>query len=265
MGYMNKKSSVEIITITRGRPVLLNRALRSALTQTYTGEISVKVVIDDCRETSAFMEKEYASTPCVSWIYKPRSETEESGPALLAKLRTEALLSSSALYVSFLDDDNEYYPFHIEKLADFMAAKNCDAAFSYLELFNRDGSRFLEHRFPWSRVEQEKVYLEKVAEGIMTPNSNIKRDKYGVSIDTNAWMIRRSSLGETFRIDDRFDHGDWKENLAEDDKMMFWFMENNKKVLPNGVVSVKYYLGGYSNIYDGSVEGTIAWKLSQKD
>jgi glycosyltransferase involved in cell wall biosynthesis len=255
-------NSVEVIIVTRGRMDLLGRSIQSALAQTYAGRIRVRVIIDDCRETLAFLQAGYASIDRVFWTYYSRSAEDKSGPSLLARLRTKALLEANADFICFLDDDNEYYPFHIEKLAAFLTSNPCDAAFSYLELFNRDGSKFLEPRFPWARERQQEVYWEKVADGIMTPGSNIKRDKYRVSIDTNAWMIRKASLGPSFCIDDCFDCCDWGNNLAEDDKMMLWFMASDKKVLPSGDVSVKYYLGGYSNVYDGSVAGTVLWDSS---
>lgn len=96
-------------------------------------------------------------------------------------------------------------------------------------------------------------------EGVVFEGSNEIHFKYGIVIDTNVWLIKRKIILEN-KISDDFSSQDWENNLAEDDKLMFGLYANKIRVLGNDEATVKYYLGGYSNVFDGSEKGTVIWK-----
>ncbi|MGG4340425.1 glycosyltransferase family A protein [Paenibacillus lautus] len=254
-----EEKSISVLTVTRGRAQLLDRAIKSVLSQTYQGPTQHYILIDDCLDTLRFLEKNYSGNERVAWKFYSRLESDKSGPSLLARLRTSAIHSVTSNWFSFLDDDNEFYPEHLEKLYDFAMENNCNAVHSYHEMLYRDGREYLEQRCPWARINQKERYRELVDMGVLTPGSNIFRDRLGIIIDTNVWLIKRSILSSV-NISDEFSIEDWDNNLAEDDKLMFMLQDMNIKVLTNEAVTVKYYLGGYSNVFDGSVEGTILWE-----
>ena len=63
---------------------------------------------------------------------------------MLARLRNDAIEKCKTEWFAFLDDDNEYYPNHLQELMDFAIEQNCDAVFSNSEIYYRDGKPFLE-------------------------------------------------------------------------------------------------------------------------
>ena len=53
---------------------------------------------------------------------------------------------------------------------------------------------------------------------------------------------------------------DYNECRPEDEKMMELLINNNVRVMCNKEVTVKYYLGGYSNETDDPIESTVQWE-----
>lgn len=255
---------ITVITNTKGRVELLKRAMKSVKNQNYKGKIYHFIYIDECPETLDFIEKNYKNDDSVYYFYYKRRKNDLSGPSLLARLRNDAVEKCKTQWFAFLDDDNEYYPNHLQELMDFAIEQKCDAVFSNSEIYYRDGKPFLEKYWQWERdPEKAKIRWEKMKEeGVVFEGSNERHFKYGVVVDTNAWMLKRDLILK-YKISDYFSEEDWINNLAEDDKLMLGLYNNNVRVLGNNKPTVKYYLGGYSNVFDGSVEGTIVWEKTK--
>ena len=107
-----------------------------------------------------------------------------------------AIYNTTTEYIAFLDDDNEYLPNHLKDLYEFSKNENCDAVHSYRRIFYNDGSPYLEELSPWgySLQERKNNYRMLLNEGIVSRGSNEWHDKYGITIDTNVWLIKTSLL-----------------------------------------------------------------------
>ncbi len=262
MTNFNKKDyeAVTIITITQNRVKYLERAIQTVKEQDYQGKIHHFIYIDDCPKTLEFLKNNYEDDPNVSWYYYKRKDDDLSGPSLLARLRNDAITRTVDKWLCYLDDDNEFYPEHIRNLYEFAVKNHYSAVYCNVEMLRRDGSKFLEEYWPWAREENRiSKYQYMLREGLVERGSNIRRYKYGIVVDTNVWLVKRE-VWEDCKIDDNFTQEDWENNLAEDDKLMYKMIEKGYKAYNNGATTVKYYLGGYSNEFNGSEDGTIVWK-----
>ena len=257
----NNYKPITVITVTRGRVDLLRRAIKSVKKQSYKGIVYHYIYIDDCQETLRFIKDNFIHDPYIYYYYYKRKINDLSGPSLLARLRNDAVFRCKTEWFSFLDDDNEYHNEHLQKLMDFALKNNCEAVFSNSKIYYRDGRPFIEKYWQWERdPEKAKIrWIKMEKEGVVFEGSNEIHFKYGIVIDTNVWLIKRKIILEN-KISDDFSSQDWENNLAEDDKLMFGLYANKIRVLGNDEATVKYYLGGYSNVFDGSEKGTVIWK-----
>ena len=258
--------NVTVITVTRGRPYLLKNAIESVKKQNYPGVIKHFIYIDDCKDTLEFVKENYKDDESVDYYFYHRNEKDVSGPSLLARLRNDAVYKCKTEWFSFLDDDNLYCEDHLKNLMDFAIQQNCEAVFSNSRIFYRDETPYIKKQWQWERDPEKGKEKWKQLEtlGVVVEGSNEIHFQYGIIIDTNVWLVKRELLLK-FPISDYFSEQDWINNLAEDDKMMLGFYENNVRVLGNNKPTVKYYLGGYSNVFDGSEKGTIIWKKTSNN
>lgn len=249
---------ITVITITKNRPQLLKRAIKSVKDQTISGVLHY-IIIDDCPDTLDMLTNEYSKDDSVVWKYCNSDDLVSAGPHRLSILRNDAIMDTDTEFFCFLDDDNEFYPNHLEQLLGFARSENCDAVHSYREILYRDGSPYLEELSPWGHTIEQRAekYHELLEYGIATPGSNIWRDRFGVTVDTNVWLIRTSVM-KKIRIPVEYSEEDFKNVVPEDAKMMIAMQQNNVEVKTNQKVTVKYYLGGYSNGC-GKTEGTVEW------
>lgn len=86
----NKLPLITVITITKNRPNLLERAIKTVKEQTYNN-IKHLIIIDDCPVTLKMLEEKYKNDCNIIWEYHKREKDDKSGPNVLAKLRTNAI------------------------------------------------------------------------------------------------------------------------------------------------------------------------------
>src|SRR5215470_1929975 len=110
------RDSITVITLTRGRPQLLSRAIESVQKQVYGGSILHLVLIDDCLTTLNVFSRAINRNKGIAWQFMSREPGEKTGPARLAKLRNYGINIADTEWVSFLDDDNEFEPDHLSSL-----------------------------------------------------------------------------------------------------------------------------------------------------
>lgn len=113
----NESPLVSVVIPTYSRPVTLARAVNSVLGQTYQN-IEVIVVDDndpssDARTETSDIMKQYESDPRVVYLKQPENRGGSSA-------RNAGWRYSSASYITFLDDDDEYSPDRIEKMVSCM-------------------------------------------------------------------------------------------------------------------------------------------------
>lgn len=248
--------NITVIIVTRKRFTLLDRAIASINQQDFDGKVKILIFIDDCSKTKRCLEKNYTQKDNFKWIFCPRRTGEKSGAVRLAYLRNRAIEASDTTWISFLDDDNEFESYHLSSLMHYALENNSEAIHSYRKLFYADGTPyyFSEELSPWVRdIEKAKEQFKLLSlHGVVRKGSNIIKDKVDLEkkfyrVDTNVWLIKRKILLQ-YKIPEEFTSQDWMNNVYEDEKLLQKLINHDVKIHCNKLSSVKYYLGGYSNI-----------------
>ena len=124
-GGIVKNNQVSVILRTKDRPLLLQRALASLANQTFR-DFEV-VLVNDGGEDVSRLALSFATQLSIKYIYNE-----------ISKGRTAAVNSgvqnSIGKWISYLDDDDILYPWHLEAL--FQAAQNNPCKFIYSD-YNR--------------------------------------------------------------------------------------------------------------------------------
>lgn len=127
---------VSIIITTYKRPTFLKRAIISALNQTYKN-IEV-VVVDDNNENSNYRKETENMILQFQDKVKYIKHSENKGAC---HARNTGILYSTGELFSFLDDDDEMYPEHIQKLLEkYLELDNAKIGvmFSQLEIIDKN-------------------------------------------------------------------------------------------------------------------------------
>jgi glycosyltransferase involved in cell wall biosynthesis len=112
---------VTVIVPTCNRPDMLVVALNSIFTQTY--ENYEVVVVNDGGEDVAHIIAPFEKLGCITCI---RTKTRK-GPAAARNL---GLQKARGKYIAYLDDDDIFYPDHLETLVNFLEDNNYHVAYS---------------------------------------------------------------------------------------------------------------------------------------
>ena len=248
-------NSITVITVTRGRANLLGRALESVRKQDYPGPIRHLVVIDDCSSTLRYLEQN-AKSDAVAWLLRKRRSCDERIPGRLGRLRNDGVGLATTYWISFLDDDNEFHPNHLSSLMTAAALGECSAAHSYRELLWPDGSPYLEPLFPWCSNETEaaRIYEHLRHEKVFEPGLHIMRDRVDPLdhahpirfVDTSEWLLSKETAMR-FPFPAECSLEDWAAMKTEDDYLLEKMVSARIPIACNGLATLKYYLGGYSN------------------
>ena len=134
---------VSVVIATRERPVLLHRAIRRVMEQTYAGEIEVVIVFDQSEPHPIEVD-----VPAHRSLTVIRNTERNPG---LAGARNSGVLATSGEWVAFCDDDDEWLP---EKLTRQMAAlqanPGCEIATSGIWVVYDD--KTIPRVFPKDRI-----------------------------------------------------------------------------------------------------------------
>lgn len=258
------EDEVTVLTVTRGRPSLLQRAIDSVDRQSHANLIHI-ILIDDCIDTYFALEKNERLPQHIHYFLRGRRIDERSGPVHLAELRNLMIRMTNTKWLCFLDDDNEYEADHISKLLECAHNHRVSAVHSWTQLFAFDNGPYLEESWPWCRdKEQGKIkYRKMTGKGAIKAGSNILRE--GVDnfpdrcVDTSAWLLDRSILSDNTMSSD-FSFQEWVDNKAEDDKLMGYLLQKKEPVVCNENASLKYYLGGYSTNHEEKQTHSQVWQ-----
>jgi GT2 family glycosyltransferase/glycosyltransferase involved in cell wall biosynthesis len=128
LGREEKKSldsppAVSVIVRTKDRPGFLQRALQSLTEQTFK-DFEVIVVNDQGRDVSDLIKR---FSPPLSLVYISHSENRGRGAALNSGLRR-----ARGEFITYLDDDDIYYPAHLATLYYFLS-RNDHYAVAYTD------------------------------------------------------------------------------------------------------------------------------------
>lgn len=115
---------VTIIITTYNRRNLLPLAIQSVANQTYK-KIELIVVNDAGDDVKDIVDKFNVDDRFVYYAYFNKEKNAGLGAA-----RNTGLEHAHGKYVNFLDDDDQFYPFHIETLVNYMEKNNCKIAYT---------------------------------------------------------------------------------------------------------------------------------------
>ncbi|GHE70203.1 hypothetical protein GCM10018785_43380 [Streptomyces longispororuber] len=261
-----RPQSITVVTLTRYRPVLVQRAMRSVRAQAVDVPVRHLVLIDDSEETRAALSAVAGEFPGCEIRYVPREPHEKSGPGRSSRLRNLGVRLADSTWIAYLDDDNEWTPDHLQSLLDCAREHGSRAVYSEVGLLDKDGAPYLEPRWPWANsvTEAERMYAEYVAKGVCVPGSNVIKDRPGtfdVPVDTSAWLLARELLLDV-PFEEEFSADDAEGLVSEDDKLYYRLVRGGEPMACTGRATLRYYLGGYSNsgeTVDPRERDSIAW------
>ncbi len=263
-------TGITVITVTRGRPDQLMRAMASVACQDYAGVVEHLVVVDDDARTIASLTGHERSTlrplrvePRGAIAARREGDRSFVYPHL-ARLLNVGIHLARYPWVAFLDDDNEFEPDHLSSLADLARETGSLAVHSGRQFVWPDGSPYLERHLPSAstREEGERLYellcrrgvwvrgtnivLDRVDRGSMAsaPNSTVMGAIDPVFlVDQNLWLISRALLIDV-PVPEVFSATDIAENTCPDDKMLAALTVAGVKIRSSGRSTVKYTVGG---------------------
>ncbi len=283
---------VTVITLTRGRPSLVRRAIDSVMAQDYEGLIVHVVVIDECARSAAALAAvetgggqpgmrrlRVVATTRLWGEQGAAGASRRSVYGRMGRLINSVAATATTHWITLLDDDNEYEPDHLRTVVGAANAAGAPAAHSWRRIFNADGSPYLEARFPWIDDERRAAatYRALRERGVWVAGTNILRDRAGPMIggvfrnsviarpcdpvqlvDHSSWLVRRDvfvrhALPESYS-QDSIDRGD-----CPDDMLLLNLLRAGVPIVSSMNASVRYYLGGISNprpVAAGGAEST---------
>lgn len=250
---------ISVITVTR-RPSNWLRCIETVEAQSYPGHLQHLFLVDD-RATDGTVLHPARRPDHVQLVHSSRSSTDVDGPSRLAHLRNEAISYVGPGYIAFLDDDNSWEPDHLESLWSTARTTRAEIVHSQRRLFEEDGRPYVRPEFPWGRdeISRRAIYAYCVAAGIMEPGSNIVRDRFEMRftwIDLGEWLFPPGFFPAD-PFDPDYGAWDWFNISVEDKSLPRLVYESGMRCESTGKATLRYYLGGYTNRYDG---GGLYWQ-----
>ncbi|MUN36817.1 glycosyltransferase [Actinomadura sp. NEAU-AAG5] len=271
---------ISVVTLTRRRPEMLRRAMDSVRAQDYEGEIEHVIVIDDDADSVPTAEQA-PSRPGLRVVpHLVRRPAEEVGLPherrytypRQARLFNEGARRASTPWVAYLDDDNEYEPDHLRTLMRTARASGARAVHSGRKMLFPDGSPYLDELWHTARHrdldEAARIYNMMCDRGVWIRGTNhlmdradpVRRETWRPStviepgdpvylVDQSSWLIRRDVLMD-HPIPETYSEEDHANNMAPDDKLLQVLLNNEVGIVPTGLPTVRYYLGGVSNLIE---------------
>lgn len=252
---------VSVIILTKNRHEKLICAINSVLKQDFKNEIEIVLIGDSCD----YLENiEYLKLPRNISIKKHNIILDKGIDKNLivhrvATLRNIAVNLSTENFVCFLDDDNLWEANHISSLMDTILVHQCKASYSWRQLFLNNGKPWIPTIWPWigSDVPQEKLLGIYKELGMLDLKTNILKDKFEAiydnrdfaTIDMGAWLFKKD-LFDVIKFKTDYTKEEVNCLVTEDDQLLLDFKKLNFLVHSSQKATLKYYLGGFSNLYN---------------
>lgn len=242
---------ITVLTVTR-RHESLRQCLESVLNQTYSGPVRHLLVIDDNPLASDRLSDLGVAPGDI--VFVPRSNSDRTGPGRLATLRNLAVSQAGGGWLAFLDDDNAWETDHLASLWDAIQTTGADLAHSQRLIFEADGQPYLRAEFPWGRDELSRraVYAYCLKAGIMSPGSNVMRDRLEMRftwVDLGEWLFPPGFL-EANPFSAEYGVWEWFNILVEDRDLPRAVFESGLRVAATERPTLRYFMGGYTNNTD---------------
>ncbi|MFC4336910.1 glycosyltransferase family 2 protein [Salininema proteolyticum] len=257
---------VDVVTVTRGRPDGLRRAMDSV-----AGQVGVSVrhiVVGDACPALAdgrFRAELQRRFPAAV-VHNEERPPEASGEYVfsrLARLRNLGVALGDNPYVGHLDDDNAYRSDHLARLAQCLEDDpDAGVAHSWRRLTTPDGREFVPRGIdPWQPDPDaaRASYRDLAKIGVFTPGSPVVRDvfRHGdrliARLDTNELLVRRT-VHETIPFPTEYSAARRRLQWSEDFAFAVRLGREGIGVTCSERPTVDYTMGGLSNTT--ATEGT---------
>jgi GT2 family glycosyltransferase len=254
--------TVTVVTPTRGRPRLLERALLSVGAQEGLSARHI-VVGDNCpylgdADHRQALEKAFPHAQFVNVVPDEHPDMPRDYlPARLAYLRNLGIARADTPYVSHLDDDNAYAPNHLSSLVDLLDQNpGAEVAYSWRRLLTGEGTDFVpDGEDPWHPIPRQRApsYRSLAAQGVFVPGSSVVRDTMRMTdgkllsrVDTNELLLRRETHA---RVPFPTEFTVWQRILetTEDMALCQELLKRGIGTVCSEQATVDYYMGGFSN------------------
>ncbi|MGR3983200.1 glycosyltransferase [Pseudoalteromonas sp. 1181_04] len=193
---MQKKPLITIYMATFNRVELLKRAVNSVLSQTYSNfEL---IVVDDCSsdETIEYLVAISEADPRIRFY-----QNEKNSGACAS--RNKAIAEANGVFITGLDDDDEFMPLHIESL---LAAFDEKYAFVACSLLENTGSCVIEHALDCGIISLDSLlHYNKVGNQVFTLTSRLQRingfdESFPAFQDYDTWTRLVYEFGQCKKI-----------------------------------------------------------------
>ncbi|WP_445241046.1 glycosyltransferase [Microcoleus vaginatus] len=199
---------VSVIIPTKDRPEMLTQAIQSVLNQTFT-ELEIIVVNDGGVDVQSVISRLNAKG---NIVYKKHDRTLERSAA-----RNTGIRAARGKYIAYLDDDDNYYPNHIETLVKFL--ENGEYKIAYTDAVmaqqeKQNGEYVTLHRsVPYSLdFDKDKILVSNCTPNLCLMHEKSCLDEVGLFDET---LSTHEDWDLIIRLSRKFDIAHIKETTCE--------------------------------------------------
>jgi dTDP-4-amino-4,6-dideoxygalactose transaminase len=253
--------SISVIILTRDRKEKLINAINTVLRQNYSSNIEILLIGDNCNYLDDFKDQILPDNISIKRHNITLDQSYENNLTVhrVATLRNIAVNITTHNCICFLDDDNLWEVNHLSSLMETLQFHQCKASYSWRKLYLNNGTPWIPTIWPWigSDIPQEALFTIYKKLGMVELKSNILRDQFEAvynnrdfaTIDMGAWLFKRELFDV---ISFKTNYSKEEENclVTEDDQLLLDLKRLNFIVKPTKKATLKYFLGGFSNLYN---------------
>lgn len=203
-----EKPLVSVIIPTKDRPEMLAQAIQSVLNQTFT-ELEIIVVNDGGVDVQSVISRLNTKG---NIVYKKHDRALERSAA-----RNTGIRAARGKYIAYLDDDDNYYPNHIETLVKFLENSEYKIAYTdavMAEQEKQNGEYVTLHRsVPYSLdFDKDKILVSNCTPNLCLMHEKSCLDEVGLFDET---LSTHEDWDLIIRLSRKFDIAHIKETTCE--------------------------------------------------
>ncbi len=254
---------VSVIILTKNRKEKLINAINSVIKQDYKHDVEILLIGDNCDYLNNVEHLKLSKNKNITLrkhnIILDKGIDKKLIVQRVATLRSFAIKLASQNCISFLDDDNLWEVNHLSSLMDTMNSNQCMVTYSWRKLYLSNGNPWIPTTWPWlgSDVPQKELLNIYEQLDMLDFKTNILKDKFKAvykgrdyaTIDMGAWLFKKELFDV---ISFKTDYSKEEVNclVTEDDQLLLDLKKFNFLAYPSEKATLKYYLGGFSNLYN---------------